>query len=101
MITKNGIELNIKESKFNFVINETKFYFSSELYMNKFKNEYKTFIDMETIKLKNKYKFNIRADLMLLLEFYKRIEKRGFYIKNLSNNQEITENTSFNLIINE
>ena len=101
MITKNGIELNIKESKFNLVINETKFYFSSELYMNKFKNEYKIYIDMETIKLKNKYKFNIKADLMLLLAFYKRIEKRGFYIKNLANNQEITENTSFSLFINE
>ena len=67
MITKNGIELNIKESKFNLVINEIKFYFSSELYMNKFKNEYKTFIDMETIKLKNKYKFDIKADILLLL----------------------------------
>lgn len=101
MITKNGIELNIKESKFNLVINEIKFYFSSELYMNKFKNEYKTFIDMETIKLKNKYKFDIKADILLLLSFYKKIEKRGFYIKDLRNNHDISENMLFEIILNE
>lgn len=99
MKTKNGIELNIKESKFNFTINNIKFYFSSELYMNKFKNEYKIFIDMETIKLKNKYRINIKADLMLLISFYKKIEKRGFYIKNLENNEEINDNINFEVII--
>lgn len=99
MKTKNGIELNIKESKFNFTINNIKFYFSSELYMNKFKNEYKIFIDMETIKLKNKYRINIKADLMLLISFYKKIEKRGFYIKNLENNEEINDNINFEVVI--
>lgn len=99
MITKNGIELNIKESKFNFTVNEIKFYFSSELYMNKFKNEYQTFIDMETIKLKNKYKVNIKADVMLMISFYKRIEKRGFYIMNLKTMTEINDTFVFNIII--
>lgn len=95
MITKNGIELNIKESKFNLTINEIKFFFSSELYMNKFKSEYTTYIAMESIKLKNKYKFDIKAELLLMLSFYKKIEKRGFYIVNLKTGCEIHENANF------
>lgn len=101
MKTRNGIELNIKESIYKATVNDLEFYFSSELYLNKFISEKNLFINVESIKLKNKYKIDIDGSLYFLISLYKRIEKRGFYIKNLKDNKEISENINFKLIPNE
>ena len=58
MKTINGIYLNLKESEYKLNYNGLIYYFSSELYMNKFKNNVKQFIVEETAKLKTKYKIN-------------------------------------------
>ena len=80
MQTKNGIELNLKESKYKAHYNNLVFYFSSEFYKNKFQNEIVDFIKIETIKLFNKYKTSIELTDYLSISLYRKIEKRGFYI---------------------
>lgn len=71
---------NIEESTYFFKYDKLKFYFSSQFYLNKFKNEYSNFLKDEQMKIKLKYKCNIYCNDMILLLLYKRIEKRGFRV---------------------
>ena len=100
MKTINGIYLDLKESDYKLNYNGLIYYFSSELYMNKFKNNVKQFIVEETAKLKTKYKINIYFDTMLTIAYYKKIEKRGFRIVYKINEKE-TELTEEVLLANQ
>lgn len=80
MKTKNGVELNLKESEYNIKIFNWNFYFSSALYLNKFKEQVFQFVEMESLKFNNKYKVKFDLKLYFAIVLYKRIEKRGFYI---------------------
>lgn len=100
MKTKNGIYLDLKESEYKINNNGLIYYFSSELYMYKFKNNVKQFIIEETAKLKAKYKINIYLDTMLTLSFYKKIEKRGFRVV-YKENEKTIELTQDVLIANQ
>lgn len=95
MKTQNGIELKIEESKFIYEFLGYLFYFSSEFYLNKFKNNVLNYIEEEKIKLFNKYKIKNLFDLYLSFAFYKRIEKRGFYIVHKKDNKIFTNETEF------
>ena len=100
MKTINGIYLDLRESEYKLNYNGLIYYFSSELYMNKFKNNVKQFIVEETAKLKTKYKINIYFDTMLTIAYYKKIEKRGFRIVYKINEKE-TELTEEVLLANQ
>ena len=100
MKTKNGIYLDLKESEYKINYNGLIYYFSSELYMYKFKNNVKQFIIEESAKLKAKYKINIYLDTMLTLSFYKKIEKRGFRVV-YKENEKTIELTQDVLIANQ
>ena len=100
MKTINGIYLDLKESEYKINYNGLIYYFSSELYMNKFKNNVKQFIIEETAKIKAKYKINIYLDTMLTLSFYKKIEKRGFRVV-YKENEKTIELTQDVLIANQ
>ena len=100
MKTINGIYLDLKESEYKLNYNGLIYYFSSELYMNKFKNNVKQFIVEETAKLKTKYRINIYFDTMLTIAYYKKIEKRGFRIVYKINEKE-TELTEEVLLANQ
>lgn len=80
MLTRNGIELNIEESKYKYNYKGLTFYFSSMFYLHKFEREIKFFIDNETKKLYNKFKVNADFTILLSIALYKRIEKRGFKV---------------------
>lgn len=88
MKTKYGIFLNLDESTYSYEKNKITFYFSSELYLNKFKKTYKNYIQMEIAKLNIKYNLNIEDFPILynniynflLRALYKKIEKRGYKI---------------------
>jgi len=80
MQTVNGIELELNKSKFIYEYENMKFYFSSELYMNKFILGIEDFIKAEKIKIFNKYKIRCNFNKFLALSYYKKIEKRGFYV---------------------
>lgn len=72
-------ELN--DSPFFLRIDDFMFTFSSRFYKEKFEREYKEYLKAETLKLSVKFNSIIYADEMLLLSFYKKIEKRGFKVK--------------------
>lgn len=91
MKTYRGIELDIKQSDYRYTINNYTFYFSSEFYMNNFKNNIELFIEIEGAKIKNKYKVYIDLNNYLAFVFYKKIEKRGFYVINNITNEEVKE----------
>lgn len=57
------------------------FYFSSEFNKQRFFNRVDDFIINETLKLNNKYKVRCNYSLILMLAFYKRIEKRGWRVE--------------------
>lgn len=70
----------LEDSPFFLRMNDFMFYFSSKFYKDKFEKEYKDYLRSETLKLNVKYKMIVDADEMLLLSFYKMIEKRGFKV---------------------
>lgn len=88
MKTAKGIYLDLKESEYLFTLNNVNYYFSSILYLEKFKENVKDFVKNETMKLKQKYKIDINFIRFLQIAFYKKIEKRGFRI--------VIENKEFN-----
>lgn len=71
----------------NFIINgknyNVYFYFSSPIYLQKFKIKVKSYSKRQTEIFKSKYHININDDLYLLyyISFYEYLEKRGFLIK--------------------
>lgn len=92
-----GIYYNLNESIYSFNYNNLKFYFSSKFYLNKFKNNYIGYLETETLKLQSKYRCLLYADEMILIDLYKKIEKRGFKV--VYNNKEISDNYFINAIL--
>ena len=88
---------NLEESPYKLSLNNFKFIFSSRFYLNKFNNEFKSYILNEKMRLKNRYRINFICDDMLLIRLYKHIEKRGnriFYKDKLLNDYQIELNIS-------
>lgn len=63
---------------------ETRFYFSSSFNKDRFLKGYENFIREEENKIISKYGVNLSIRFYLLIAYYLRIEKRGFYIKRFS-----------------
>lgn len=99
MLTKNGIQLDLEKSEYTFIIDNLNFYFSSEFYKNKFKNELADYISSERIKLKNKFHVNFNETLFFAICLYKRIEKRGYFIKDVSTGLKLNENPTFKIVL--
>ena len=89
----------LEDSPFFLRIDDFMFYFSSSFYKNKFENEYKEYIRSETLKLNVRYKMIVDADEMLLLSFYKMVEKRGFKVKYKGN--EIEKDYYIDCLLND
>lgn len=96
MQTKNGIELDLKNSKYIYKKGNFSFYFSSEFYLKKFKEEVKEFVPFENQKIVAKYGIEINLCLFLMISLYKKIEKRGFLV---TNNEQKIDNVKFNTIL--
>ena len=62
----------------------SRFYFSSSFNKERFLKGYEEYIKEEEDKIKSKYGINISIRYYLLIAFYMKIEKRGFYIVNYS-----------------
>ena len=82
----NIVYYNINDSVYSLEYNNYKFYFSSEYYLNKFKDKFKNFIEEENYKLQSIFKINLDFKEMLLIYLYLKIEKRGFRIDTYVNN---------------
>lgn len=95
MVTKNGIELDLRKTKYSYDFGEYIFYFSSKLYLKKFKEGVVTYLILETAKITNKYKIKINISNYLSVSFYKKIEKRGFRVIDRNSGMEIDEFNEF------
>lgn len=94
MKTRKGIYLNLLESDYNITLNNLTFYFSSKIYLQKFANNVKSYIDTEQAKINIKYGIYISLSSYLMLAYYKKIEKRGFRVYNEKTKREISENVA-------
>lgn len=63
---------------------ETRFYFSSSFNKDRFLSGYENFIKEEEDKIISKYGIKISIRYYLLIAYYLKIEKRGFYITKYS-----------------
>lgn len=71
---------NIKETVFDYEIYDLCFHFSSLFNKNRFIENVKTYVNIEEMKIINKYQLQIDLKKYLAIAFYKKIERRGFYI---------------------
>lgn len=95
-IMRSIIYNNINESNFSYTYKRFKFYFSSEFNKTRFKEKIENFINDEVIKLNQRYKvfdkrFNEILEEILLISFYKKIEKRGFLVYDLKHSNYYKE----------
>lgn len=100
MKSARGIYYDIKESdyyvKLNINSEEIILYFSSLFLRKKFLDNIGDYINRENLKININYKIDLDASKLLVLSFYKKIEKRGFRV--LINNKEIID-SNLSLII--
>lgn len=96
--TKGGIYLDIDKSRYKVERFGVIFYFSSKFYKEKFKKNVDNYVLNETLKLQNKYDLNISFGKFFAISFYKKVEKRGFKIKD-KNNKNILRNAVFGIRI--
>lgn len=80
MKSERGIYYNLRESEYEYSIDDFIFVFSSLFYLNLFKEDLEDFIIFEQNKLNNKLKSNIDLRNLILLNRYKKVEKRGFLV---------------------
>lgn len=93
MKTVNGIYLDLNESDYIYDLDGVRYYFSSEFYLRRFKERVLDYVNNESVKLQLKYKIKFNFDLFLTIAFYKKIEKRGFRVEDISNGNKITKET--------
>lgn len=79
-------DLNV--SNFIYTYEHLRMYFSSELYMNKFKSRVENYVYEEFLRFKSRYKImNPKIEEIVkevfILSCYKNIEKRGFLVYDL------------------
>lgn len=95
MKTVRGIYHNLEESEYQFDYDNLKFVFSSKLYLEKFIGNYKEYLKDETAKIESEFKATIYADEFLLINLYRKIEKRGFRV--LYFNEPLDEKLYYNI----
>ena len=91
MKTAKGIYLNLFDSDYFIDIEGLRFFFSSEFNKRRFDNNVLQYIEEENLKIINKYHVDITLNLFLMISYYKKIEKRGFRIRDLSDNHDLTK----------
>lgn len=79
-MTDNIIYYNIDKSPYVYKTVYFDFYFSSQFYLNKFKREVYDYIDIEQNKLKVKFRHLVSFERILMLDYYTKVEKRGFKV---------------------
>lgn len=91
MKSKRGVYLDIYESDYFYDLDGIRYYFSSQLYLNKFKDNVINYVNENSIKLKLRYKINLNFDLFFTLSYYKKVEKRGFRVVDISSEKTISK----------
>lgn len=90
MKTVNGIYYDIFDSDYIYEYENYKFYFTSEVYKRKFIERLNDEIISESLKFKEKFKFDVDMKDLIIIRLYQKIEKRGFRIeKELEDNSKL------------
>lgn len=95
MKTIRGIYHSLDESEYTFTYDKLTFVFSSNLYLKKFMGIYKEYLKERTAKLQSQFKSTLYADELILIDLYRKIEKRGFRV--LYNNEPLDEKLYYNI----
>ena len=80
MKTVRGIYHSLDESEYFFKYDNLTFVFSSKLYLKKFMGIYKEYLKENTAKIESKFNSTFYADELILIDLYRKIEKRGFRV---------------------
>lgn len=80
MKSKRGIYYDLEESDYKTNIDNFTFVFSSLFYLTLFKTNLEEYIKYENNRINNKIKKDIDLKEVILLDLYKKIEKRGFLV---------------------
>lgn len=88
---------NIKETVFNYEIYDLCFHFSSLFNRKRFEDNVQTYVNIEGMKIINKYQLQIDIQKYLAIAFYKKIERRGFYIT--LDNEELKDDYKIETVI--
>ena len=80
MKTRGGVYYNIEESEYKLIKGDYVFYFSSMLYKNKFEKGLDSFVKEQNDRLYSIYGYEGDFSEYLTIIFYKKVEKRGFYV---------------------
>lgn len=78
---KSNVCYNLSKSNFYTTYKHYTFYFSSEFNKTRFETQINSYAENEILKLNARYGTMINAHVMVALQLYKKIEKRGFYVK--------------------
>lgn len=79
---KSNVCYNLRKSNFYTTYKYYTFYFSSEFNKTRFDTQINNYTENEVLKLNARYGTMINAHVMVALQLYKKIEKRGFYVEN-------------------
>lgn len=82
---KSNVCYNLFKSPYHTQYKNYTFYFSSQFNKDRFDIKIKPYIETETFKLNSKYHAEIHSEIVLALNLYRQIEKRGFYVLSASN----------------
>lgn len=80
MKSKRGIYYDLNESDYIYTIDNFKFVFSSLFYLSLFKQNLESYLKYEEDKLNNKIGEDLNLKEVILLNHYKKLEKRGFLV---------------------
>lgn len=75
-----GIYYNLYESEYKYKIDNFEFVFSSLFYLSLFKNNLDSYLQYEQERINNKLKKELNLKEVILIDHYKKIEKRGFLV---------------------
>lgn len=90
---------DVKESPYKENFSGLCFHFSSLFNRRRFRKGIDSFINEEELKIRNKYQLEIDLKKYLSIAYYKKLEKRGFYV--LIEDDEFNEIDYINRIIIE
>lgn len=83
---------NLEDSPYIYKSKNFNFYFSSEFYLNKFKDNIYKYVEEENRKLDIRFKCDTNFFTVLMLNYYKMTEKRGFLVINNVTGKKIDKN---------
>ena len=79
--TRNGIYYNLKKSEYTIIVNDIKYFFSSQRHLEKFQEQLEENREILAYSLFKRFKVWVEADELFDLVLYNKIESRGFLVE--------------------